>query len=261
MSRTTWFLALALASSSLLAQGSKLSTGEISIESPFTLPIVFLNNISASHSHAGDVVLAKTTQIVRLGNGAVIPRGSRITGHVVLARPFIYNKTPYARQKESILTVHFDSVEVGHESIPLAVMVRAMADPITSQEAQTPINHDIDPSGMTTQIGGDQRYPWSAPVVSSEGDVVAYSRRDGVYAHLIANGPCNASSVEVSVGIYSASACGLYGFTDVSLREFGSVSNPSTFTLSSTHVSPKIWKYSTAILEALPGQNAVALRR
>jgi hypothetical protein len=81
-----------------------------------------------------------------------------------------------------------------------------------------------------------------------------------VYAHLIANGGCDGSDVEVSMGVYSATACGMYGFNRVSATEMGSQAQPSTLTLVSTHVSPKIWKDSTALLEVLPSQQNAALR-
>ena len=38
-----------------------------------------------------------------------------------------------------------------------------------------------------TQIGGDQLNPSESEVVDRTGDVVAYNRHGGVYAHLIAN--------------------------------------------------------------------------
>ena len=250
-------LTLLVASSAAVAQTAHPPA---SLDAPTTFPIVFAGSVSARGSHTGDSFTAKTTQVVRLTDGEVIPSGSKITGHVVTASPFVYDTTPYARQKVSVLSLHFDSIEIGGRAVPLSVTVRAMADPITSEDARTPINHDIDPSGATTQIGGDQRYPWNAPVTNEDGDVVAYSRRGGVYAHLIASGGCDGSSVEVSVGIYSASACGLYGYDRTSAEEMGSISHPSTLTLISTHDSPKVWKNSTALLEVLPDRQSVASR-
>lgn len=250
-------LALLITSSAALAQ---TAPPPVSLDAPSTLPIVFTKSVSAKGSHAGDFFTAKTTQVVRLSDGEVIPSGAKITGHVLAATPFAYDTTPYARQKESVLSLHFDSIEIAGQAVPLRVTVRAMADPITSQDARTPINHDIDPSGATTQIGGDQRYPWNAPVTNEDGDVVAYSRHGGVYAHLIPSGGCDGSSIEVSIGIYSASACGLYGFDRTSAEEMGSLSHPSTLTLISTHNSPKVWKDSTALLEVLPDGQSVASR-
>ena len=257
---TKLLIALLAASSASFAQAAPPRAAASSLPAPTTLPVIFTSSISAKSAHSGESFTVKSTQAVRLADGETLARGARVSGHVLAATPFLYDETPYARQKASVLTLHFDSVEVQHQSVPLNVTIRAMADPITSLAAQTPINHDIDPSGATVQIGGDQRYPWSAPVTNEDGDVVAYSRHGGVYAHLIASAGCDGSNVEVSVGIYSASACGLYGFDRTSAEEVGSLAHPSTLTLVSTHGSPKIWKNSTALLEVLPAQLKVASR-
>ena len=261
MSNPKLLLVLLLSCSGLaFGQRKQSASMDLSLDAPTTIPIVFTNTIGAKRSHVGDLVTARTAQMVRLTDGNTIPRGAKIIGHVIAASPFIYDKTPYAHKKQSVLSLHFDSIEIDQKAVPLDVTVRAMADPITSEDAQTPINHDIDASGETTLIGGDQRYPWNAPVIDADGDVVAYSRHGGVYAHLIANGACGESTVEVSVGIYSASACGLYGFAETSAKEMGSPANPSTLTLVSTHVLPELWKNSTALLEVLPHPRTVASR-
>lgn len=213
---------------------------------------MFTKTISADRTKAGDVVYAKTTQVAQLENGETIPAGTQVIGHVTAAAGFVYDKTPYAKQKESVLAIRFDSVRVAGQNLALRVTVRAIADPLTSWGAREPKSTDLDPLGTVTQIGGDQLVPSQNEVVDPNGDVVAYNRRNGVYAHLIARAECDGSSTEVSVGIYSASACGLYGFADVSARELGSVSSPSTLSLVSTHTSPKIWRNSTALLEVLP---------
>ena len=254
------FISLFLSSTLALAQGGGHGASARSLDAPSTLPIVFTKTISANNAHVGDAVTAKTSQVVHLSNGAVIPVGAKVSGHVIATGSFVYDKTPYAHQKPSSLSVQFDTVQVGESTLPLHVTIRAMADPITSGEARTPLSTDVDPQGTVTQIGGDRLTPSQAEVVSSDGDIVAYNKRGGVYAHLIANGSCDGSDVEVSVGLYSASACGLYGFTQVSATERGSFAKPSVLTLVSTHVSPKIWKNSTALLEELPTQQSIASR-
>jgi hypothetical protein len=260
MLKTSLLLALLIPCSGAFAQTAQSAPPTISLQAPATLPIVFTNSISAKGSHAGDVVKAKTTQVVRLGENETIPAGAKITGHVVAAEPFIYDHTPYAHQKDSVLSIHFDSIQVGQQAIPLNVTVRAMADPVGSAGARTPVSYDLDPSGTMTQIGGDKLIRGEAEVVDADEEVVEYSKHDGVYAHLIANGTCDGGSAEVSVGIYSASACGLYGFAQTSAADMGTANHPSTLTLVSTHLSPKIWKYSTALLEVLPRQQTMASR-
>jgi hypothetical protein len=253
-------IGLLLCSTVAFGQTGKNTAIPAGLEAQTTLPIVFTKTIAADQSRVGDTVSAKTSQIVHLSNGAVIPSGAKVTGHVVAASGFTYDKTPYAHQKASTLTIKFDSVQVGESILPLNATVRAMADPITSEQARMKWATDIDPQGSTTQVGGDEVTPRVSEVVNSDGDTVGYNKRGGVYAHLIANGACDGSDVEVSMGIYSASACGLYGFNRVSAAEMGSQTQPSTLTLVSTHVSPKIWKDSTALLEVLPSQQNAALR-
>ena len=221
-----------------------------------TLPIAFTKTVSSDHARVGDVVHAKTTQAATLASGELIPAGTEVVGHVVAATAFVYDKTPYATQKESVLEIQFDSLHIASRNVPLRVMVRAMADPLATWGAREPKSSDLDSLATVTQIGGDQLVPSQSEVVDRNGNVVAYNRRNGVYAHLIAHGGCDGSTNEVSVSIYSPSACGLYGFTDVSARETGSVSSPSRLSLVSTHGSPKIWRNSTALLEFLPDPGA-----
>jgi hypothetical protein len=256
------FLIGTLAASSAVAQAANPVRVE-SLTPQTTLPIVFTQSISADHAHVGDPVYAKTTQIVKLQDGTVIGAGSQVIGSVLEAKPYAFDKTPYARQQESVLTIRFDKVVAGSERLTLKVYVRAIADPLATQAARQPLPND-DTLDTVEQVGGDQLRPSQTKVVDRDGDVVAYNRRDGVYAHLIShtgNSPrqCDASSVEESVDIFSASACGLYGFAGSAAREVGSVANPSTLSLVSSRRSPKIWEHTTALLEVLP-QQTIATR-
>jgi hypothetical protein len=229
-----------------------------------TLPISFTRGVDAGHAHAGDAISAKLTQPVHLADGRMIPAGAHVAGHVVAASGFAFDSTPYAKQRESALSIHFDAVDGNGVHVPLNVYVRAMADPITAWDARRPKPSDEDPLGTTQQIGGDLVTPSQSGVMSQDGDIVGYQRRGGVYAHLISasgNGPgsCDGSDTEESMGLFSASACGLYGFTDTSLVGTGKTGEASTLTLVSHRRSPKIWANSTALLEVLSQQNAAAV--
>ena len=229
-----------------------------------TIPVAFTKNIDADHAHAGDPVVVKTTQVVKLGNGQVIPAGAEVIGHVVATSPFIFDRTPYARQKQAQLAIHFDSIVNHGQQLQVSVYVRAMADPIASWEAVEPPSAD-DTLVTLTQVGGDQLTPSQSEVLSRDGDVVAYQRHGGVFAHLIAsrgNSPdgCDSTDTEQSMKIFSASACGLYGFTDVSLVESGRRNATGTFVLQSRRSAPKIWKHSNALLEVISPTISVAGR-
>lgn len=229
-----------------------------------TLPITFTKSISADHSRPGDTVIAKTTQPVKFDDGREIRAGALVTGHVISANAFGFDKTPYAKQKASTLEVQFDALVVGGEKLPLRVYVRAMADPLTTWAAQRPQATDMDPLGTLTQVGGDQLTPSQKEILNRDGDIVGYNKHGGAFAHLIANSgrgaQCDGTDTEQPVFIFSASACGLYGFANLSSTSLGSESDPSHLSFSSTHGSPKIWRSSTALLEVLPDSNVASIQ-
>jgi hypothetical protein len=53
------------------------------------------------------------------------------------------------------------------------------------------------------------------------------------------------------MGHFSASACGLYGYTDVRMLDAWKSGNTSTLTLSARRRSAKIWAKSEALLEVV----------
>ena len=247
------------------ASAQEPSRGSVaSVPVTTAIPVTFTRTIDANHAHLGDAVTAETTQVVRLENGRNISRGARVMGHVVTTAPFNFDHTPYAKQQPSALAIHFDSITDHGQVIPISVYVRAMADPITSWSAADPSTPDSTFVAQT-QIGGDQLVPSQSEVLSRDGDVVAYQRKGGVYAHLIAsqgNSPdgCDSTDTEQSVKMFSASACGLYGFVDVSLTDSGRRNSSGTFVLQSRRGTPTIWKHSNALLEVIPATTSVASR-
>jgi hypothetical protein len=239
--------------SAFAAQGHATTSTAAQLPAHATLPITFTKTVSAAHAKPGDLILAKTTQAVRLADGHEVPPGSLVKGHVLASRPFTYDKTPYAKQIPGTLEIQIDSLEVQEETIPLRVSLRAMAGPIASWDATEPeYTSDVDPHHTTVQIGGDLLTPSQKEILDPNGDVVGYNKKGGAYAHLLANsrGPvsCDGGDTEQPVFLFSASACGLYGFSEVSLTSFDS----SRIGLVSTHRSPEIWKHSTALLETTP---------
>ena len=242
---------LLAATSVLQVQGHAAGTTS-QLPAHATLPITFIQTISAAKAKPGDPVRAKTLQAIRLADGRRVPAGALVSGHVLSAAAFKYDKTPYAQQQAGTLSVQIDSLESQGAQVPLRVTLRAMADPLATWDATKPQPSDMDPDHTTTQIGGDLLTPSQSEIRNRQGDTVAYNKRDGAYAHLLANtsGPltCNAGDTEQPVSLFSASACGLYGFGDVSLKP----AMTSEIGLASTHTTPKISKHSIALLETMP---------
>ncbi len=230
-----------------------------------TIPVVFTKSVDANHVKVGDPVFARTTQNIVLDGGRSIPSGATVTGHVVTGAGFTYDKTPYAKQKEAALGVRFESLESHGTQYPITVYLRALADPISSWGAVKARPSDEDPEGMTTQIGGDVVNPHQSEVRSQADDVVGYNKRDGVHAHLIAaqgNSPdgCDATETEQAMSIFSASACGLYGYADTTLAQSGRKTADGTFLLESHKQAPKIYAHSNALLEVMTEERHVASR-
>ena len=221
----------------------------ITLPAQTTIPVIFTHTENAAKAKAGDVVTAKTMQVVLLPNGDQLPKGSMVIGHIVAARPFKFDDTEYAAQQASYLSIKID--QVVNKSGPSSVVtsVRALADPISVQEALTP--HGIDETdypGTVTLVGGAHYSPIDKHVTYGlDDDVVAYNKKQGVFAHLLPGGAdCPGTQTEQSVGVFSPDACGLYGFGSVHLSED---SASGTFRLASTHHTVVLYAGSAALLQ------------
>jgi hypothetical protein len=258
--KTALFVMMMVPSAFAVAQ----SASNLSLAPGTSIPIGFSHGIDASHVRNGDVVSAKTTQPIQMVGRTLLPAGADVVGHVVSADGFKYDKTPYVEQKLGSLTIRFDTLRANGVEIPLHVYIRALADPVSVRDAELPNAYD---DGLRTrrQIGGDEVTPSQDEVLSRDGDTVGYLKHGGVYAHLIAangNSPdgCDGTNSEQAMGLFSASACGLYGFTDIKLVETGRKDGSSTLSLVSRRHSPQIWKNSVALLEVVSPTQAVASR-
>jgi hypothetical protein len=101
-----------------------------------------VHSVDARKARPGDQVVAKVLQTVVIPDGPRISKGSLVIGHVVDARPFHLNSEPYADQKASVLSIHFDHIVNGDINAPVNLSVRALANSIESYDAAYP--HRLD---------------------------------------------------------------------------------------------------------------------
>lgn len=215
----------------------------ITLPSQTAIPVMFTHTVDAKKAKAGDVVSARTMQVVLLANGEQLPKGSLVTGHVIEARAFKFDETPYAVQQPSYLSIELDQVA----NTPVATSVRAMATYLAVQEALTPQGIDeSDSLGAMVLIGGAHYSPIAKRVTDGpDDDTVAYNKRQGIFAHLLPGGAgCDGTQTEQSVAIFSPDACGLYGFVSDHLT-----AREGTFRLESTHRTVSIRAGSAALLQ------------
>lgn len=245
--RKTAALAVAGFTTALSAQAPSLSPKT-------TIPISFTQSLDANKLPAGAIIHARTTQTITLRDGTRVRSGASVLGRVVSVTPFAFNKAPYAKQAASVLSLQFDQLQDGARIIPLHVVLRAMADTFAAAETVYPQPASDDTLVTHTQVGGDQVIPSQNEVRSLDGDVIGFNRRDGIYAHLIpASGnapePCDGSDTEQSMGVFSASACGLYGLSGTRLQSVGRGNEPGVITLTSGRGAVQIHSHSAALLE------------
>jgi hypothetical protein len=241
----------------LLSAPCATSAAQTKVPLGTALPVRFVRSVDAKTARPGDRVTAKTLQVVMLPGGQRLPKGTLLVGHVVDAQPYHFNPEPYAHQKASSISIHFDQIVNGDLSLPVNLSVRALANALQSRWAPRPHYHDeTDGAGTMILIGGDEFSPFDKTVRDNGGDVIAYNRKDGLFARLLPSDDpasktrlnCSSTSTEQSVAIFSPNACGLYGFGNVSMSHAGR-SGSGTFTLVSSGRSITLYAGSTALLQ------------
>jgi hypothetical protein len=213
------------------------------------IPVRFERSIDTKKAKVGDQVTAKTMQVIVLPDGRNISKGTLLIGHVAALEAFHFDQTPYAHQKSSMLSIHFDKLETSDAVIPVNLAVRAIANTNDSKDATYPHStDDTDHVGMMTLIGGTTFSPLNKMIQTEDGDAIGYNRKNGVFARLIASGSCNGTDTEQSIAIFSPDACGAYGFGGDYLAGNGQ-DGSGTFTLVVRGRSVKLYAGSTALLQ------------
>ena len=220
----------------------------ITLPAQTTIPVIFTHTVDSARAKAGDVVTAKTMQVVLLPNGDQLPKGTLVTGHVVEARAFKFDETPYATQQASYLSIQIDQILDKGVSSPVATSVRALASAQTVEEALTPQRMDeTDSLGM--MVAGRRRALLPSRQARNGWIRRRYRRLQQEAGSLRASPSwglgCEGTQTEQSVAIFSPDACGLYGFVSVHLSAKGD----GTFRLESTHHTIKLYAGSAALLQ------------
>jgi hypothetical protein len=234
------------------------ATQTVEVPSGTAIPVVFTRTVNAAKAKPGEAVTAKTMQVVRLPDGKAIPSGTILIGHVVESRPFAFDSTPYAVQKPSYISIHFDQLaEKNGATIPVSLAVRALSSSnVVSDASFYNFRDETDRSGTRTLIGGDRFEGGDKQVFSPEGDIVGYVRKDGIYARLISNPDpifaCGSTNTEQSMGVFSPDACGLYGLNG-SMSESGA-HKAGTFTLESRRGNASLDAHSAALLQVMQSE-------
>jgi hypothetical protein len=233
------------------------SAQSVTLPGSTALPVRFVHSIDARKAKVGDIVTAKTMQVIALPSGGHIAQGALVAGHITAVEAYSFNSTHYAHQAPSQISIHFDRIQQGSAEIPVSLFVRAIASTNDSREASYPHRtDDTDTLGTITLVGGTSYSPLAKMIQTEDGDAIAYNRGSGLFARLMPAGAtapgasfqCEATSTEQSVAIFSPDACGLYGFPQDSMPQNGH-DGSGTFTLAAHGRSAKLPAGSTALLQ------------
>jgi hypothetical protein len=208
-----------------------------------TIPVVFTHTLDSSKLKPGDSFELKTSQVISLGSGERIAKGSVVVGHVV-------------QSGGSVLEFEFQEIHNQGRVIPVNLSLRALANFVQAYDTNMPNVPDEGSASSTTQVGGDEVYPGDK-VYSSNGAEAGKANSDGVFAYLKGSQSdsgtaCDASADLQPVGIFSASACGLYGLSHLTLDQSDAPGPVRIIRLSSDRKSVKVPGGSEALLEVVP---------
>jgi hypothetical protein len=192
-------------------------SGQSDIPAGITVPVMLSTSIRSDKSRAGEAIKARVMQDVPFPGGGKIARGRNVTGHIVEINP-------------TEVTLTFDRLLLDKQEVPLRTSLRAIASMLAVQDAHIPTNAGGDrgtPPSLwnTEQIGGRD------VVYGRPGDVLDGSERvgkslgDGSIFEVLGenlNGRCEGDAATLqAVWVFSSSACGAYGFGDLSVDHFG----------------------------------------
>ena len=208
--------------------------------------------IDTHKSKTGDRITARVMQDILLGGSPTrpgaqnvqgggtrtVPAGARLVGEIVEV------------QRDSV-SWRFDHLVVQKRSITIQTSLRALASAIEIHDAQLPTNTAGGDRGSTeldwntVQVGGDVVYGRRGGVVMQGGEVVGHSVfGDGVLVTPLAErgSPCRGSVAGEpprAFWLFSAAACGVYGYPDVWISHAGK-SDPIGETVVVSHGRIKI---------------------
>ncbi len=200
------------------------------LESGRTIHATLVKPVDSRKNRPGDPVLAKTTEDVKSNGQIMIPRGSKIMGHVTEAKA--YEKG----QVESALAVAFDYAVLKDGShLPLSLRVQAVTGSATSMATQTG-EESVLTSGTGSVSGG-------APAATRSGGglVGGVGSTTGALVNTGANIGGSAAHATSGLGAGTSSSLnsssqGVIGLRNLNLASSTSTSNSGTFTSPNSNV-------------------------
>jgi len=230
-------VAVFLAALSLAA----ITSAQNAVPSGTVIPVALTSSVS-TNDQPGKTVSARVMQDVPLAGGKTIRAGSRFVGRVLAVKPG-------ANGKGAQIFLTFDKLVSERRSEPVTTDLRAIASFVEVEQAQIP---PMGPDRGTPQwewttqlIGGDVDYRGGGPVKEGR-EIVGRPVSNGVLSNLTTslNGPCRGAIDQndrpQALWVFSADACGVYGFPSIAVAHAGRTSPVGEIVLRSDRAKFKI---------------------
>ncbi len=226
------FLAILAASPGLFTQ-DEIPAGTI-------LPLELKSSLNSQKVLVGQVLNARVMQDVPLLKGSTIHAGAKVRGHVVEVL------SPTDRRGAQ-LSLQFDTLEYSqhgsHLKAHITTNLRALASMMEVEEAGIPKtgpDRGTSQDAWTTeQIGGDIVYRGGGPVTNAfhavgkptpNGVLVRVASKSGTECR----GEINGKDHPQALWLFSADACGTYGFSGLTISHAGRTAPMGKITLTAT---------------------------
>lgn len=233
-------IAMARASAGQSSTPSNSSSTSVALLRGTAMVAELAKSIDAKKVKPGDPVKAKVTQDVVSGGEVVIPRGSKVMGHVTEVKAFS------KEQPQSILGVVFDKVILkGGQDTTFNGVLQALAPHVEDQPDTLP----------STSYGGS-RSSGSQPVSHGSSHPIVDPRdrvdhtRDNALKNAADPSSYPAGANTLHNGLLSTGNRGVFGMPDIFLRSQAGMSGSR---LISTKASIKLESGTQMVLEILGG--------
>jgi hypothetical protein len=207
-----------------------------------TIAATLSKSIDAKKAKVGDEVTAKTLQELRSASGVVIPKGSKLIGHVTDAK---------ARAKgdsQSTLAIAFDNLVLKNgQQIPLHANIQALAAP--ANNAPVPLGDDTNagvgapasPAPMAGRGNGGMAGPAGTPT--------GVANTAGVNPPP-ASANTSAGATDLNNGELSSSSTGVIGLKGIQLNAAGA-NNAQGSTITSSGKDLKLSSGTRMVLQVV----------
>ncbi len=183
-----------------------------------TIQAVLAKPLDSRKSKVGDEVVAKATQDVKSNGQVVIPKGTRLLGHVTEA------KAKAKGESSSALGIAFDkAVLKDGRDLPLPLSIQALA--VTQSRASADMESDSTMVSPATRAGGHASGGMLAGATAPVGAVAGSATNTLGSAGAAAGGTVHGAAEGMTTsGVLTSSAHGVVGLPGLSLNANSSTS-------------------------------------